>query len=86
MRGGEIVVRTKWDAQARRARIEVQDSGPGVSSEVRDKLFDLFVSTKPGGGGLGLAIAKQIAEEHGGMIGVDSGPGKTVFRLDLPGQ
>jgi len=84
VRGGEIVVRTKWNAETKRATIEVQDSGPGVPTELRDKIFDLFVTTKDGGGGLGLPIAKQIAEEHGGAIGFDSATGRTVFRVEVP--
>ena len=97
VRGGEVVVRTKWipltpnpspprgEGNGGRAILEVQDSGPGVATEVRDKIFELFVTTKDGGGGLGLAIAKQIAEEHGGTIGFESAPGRTVFRVELPG-
>ncbi len=85
VRGGDVIVRTKWNGETRRAVLEVQDSGPGVPSEIRDRVFELFASTKPGGGGLGLTVAKQIAEEHGGTIGFESAPGKTVFRVELPG-
>ena len=90
VRGGELVVRTRWNAPVTQAQtggrviLEVQDSGPGVAPEIRGKIFELFASTKPGGGGMGLTIAKQIAEEHGGTIGFESAPGKTIFRVELP--
>jgi len=82
VRNGEIVVRTTWKANA--AVIEVQDSGPGIAPEIRDTVFELFASTKSGVGGMGLTIAKQIAEEHGGTIRFESAPGRTVFRVELP--
>ena len=88
VRDGELVVRTRWNApvkgEGRSAILEVQDSGPGIAPEIRGKIFELFASTKPGGGGMGLTIAKQIAEEHGGTIGFESAPGKTIFRVELP--
>jgi signal transduction histidine kinase len=83
VRDGTITVRTSWDAQKRIATIAVADTGPGVPEEIRTKLFELFVSTKPGGGGLGLAIAKQIAEEHGGAIRFESSPKGTTFFVTL---
>ncbi len=67
-------------------RIEVQDQGPGIPSEVLDRLFDPFFTTKqPGqGSGLGLAIASRIVGEHAGAIRVTSEPGKTTFVVWLP--
>jgi signal transduction histidine kinase len=84
IRDGSLSVRTRWDAGSRQAVLSVEDNGPGLAPEVRAKLFDPFVSTKPDGGGLGLAIAKQVAEEHGGSISCESVPGKTVFTVVLP--
>lgn len=84
VRDGTITVKTAWNAAAGQAQICVIDTGPGVPAEVRDKLFDLFVSTKAGGGGLGLAIAKQIAEEHGGAIAYETSPKGTTFKVTLP--
>ncbi|MEI6235671.1 MAG: ATP-binding protein [Planctomycetota bacterium] len=82
VRGGEIVVRTRWDGS--RAVLEVQDSGPGIAPDIRATMFELFASTKAGGGGMGLAVAKQIVEEHGGTISFESAPGRTIFRVELP--
>jgi nitrogen fixation/metabolism regulation signal transduction histidine kinase len=65
--------------------ISVRDSGPGMSKETVDRIFDLYFSTKDAGTGLGLPIAKKIVEEHGGAIRVTSEPGKgTTVVIDLP--
>ncbi|MCX6569631.1 MAG: ATP-binding protein, partial [Candidatus Aminicenantes bacterium] len=65
--------------------ISVRDSGPGMSKETVDRIFDLYFSTKDAGTGLGLPIAKKIVEEHGGAIRVVSGPGQgTTVVIDLP--
>ncbi|HEX4947254.1 MAG TPA: ATP-binding protein [Blastocatellia bacterium] len=71
-------------------RVEVKDSGPGVPPEIRDRLFEPFVSHgKLGGTGLGLAIARSIIEAHGGSIGLESHaangqPSETNFYFLLP--
>jgi two-component system sensor histidine kinase HydH len=66
-------------------RIEVQDGGPGIAPEARERMFDLFFTTKPAGTGLGLAIVRKIVEEHGGVLTWESGPGEgALFRVDLP--
>jgi signal transduction histidine kinase len=85
VRDGTVTVRTRWDAPGERALLSVSDTGPGIAEEVRDKLFELFVSTK-GGGGLGLAIAKQIAEEHGGSISFETSPRGTTFTAELKAE
>ncbi len=79
-----LALRESKTQSAGRVILEVQDSGGGIAPEIRETLFDLFVSTKSGGGGLGLAVAKQIAEEHGGSICFETVPGRTVFRVELP--
>ncbi|HSG46281.1 MAG TPA: HAMP domain-containing sensor histidine kinase [Longimicrobiales bacterium] len=66
-----------------RAVVEVWDRGPGVPDEVRDTLFDPFVTTKPGGTGLGLAIARRVAHAHGSELELERRPGETVFRVRL---
>jgi signal transduction histidine kinase len=66
------------------ARIEVTDTGPGPSPEVAEKLFEPFVTGKPEGIGLGLAVAKQAATAHGGRIEWERQEGRTVFRIVLP--
>ena len=64
--------------------VTVRDSGQGIPEDIRDNLFDPFVTTKPSGSGLGLALVAKIIGEHGGLIEVDSRPGKTDFRVFLP--
>jgi signal transduction histidine kinase len=64
--------------------IEVSDSGPGPSPEVAAKLFEPFVTGKPEGVGLGLAVARQVAEAHGGRITWRRDGVVTRFRIELP--
>jgi signal transduction histidine kinase/DNA-binding response OmpR family regulator len=64
--------------------IEVADDGPGVLPEVRDRLFEPFVTTKTQGTGLGLAISQQIIEEHRGAIRCECGERGTTFEIRLP--
>src|SRR6267142_2562797 len=56
------------DGAANGVRIAVQDSGPGLTPESLDHLFDAFYTTKPGGMGMGLSICRSIIEAHGGRI------------------
>jgi len=65
---------------------EVGDNGIGMDQETRDKIFSLFYSSKGAAGtGLGLFISNKIAEQHGGMILVDSVPGTgSTFRISIP--
>lgn len=70
-----------------RATVEVADDGPGVPEAIRGRLFDPYVTGRPGegGSGLGLAIARKILLDHGGDLELAaSGPGGTTFRLTLP--
>ena len=62
----------------------VHDSGPGVADDLLPILFDPFVTTKPNGSGLGLALVAKIVGEHGGVIECDSSPRGTTFRILLP--
>ena len=89
--GGEIVV--ACERSAGRAGVTVRDSGPGISGEVQARVFDRFyrARARPGdrtttvGGGLGLAICKEIAAAHGGTITVRSQEGRgSAFTLWLP--
>ena len=68
--------------------IELADTGKGIPNAARAHLFEAFAgSTRPGGTGLGLPIAREIMRAHGGDIElVQSGPEGTVFRLTLPAQ
>ncbi|NYE29129.1 two-component system nitrogen regulation sensor histidine kinase GlnL [Rhodanobacter sp. K2T2] len=65
-------------------RIDVIDDGPGVSASLRDTLFQPLVSGRANGSGLGLALSREIAREHGGELRYVSRPGETVFSLYLP--
>src|SRR3954469_18713646 len=62
----------------------VRDNGPGVSEDLRPHLFDPFVSTKPTGSGLGLALVAKIVGDHGGIIECESQARHTVFRVLMP--
>jgi two-component system nitrogen regulation sensor histidine kinase GlnL len=62
----------------------VRDNGPGVSEDILPILFDPFITTKPNGSGLGLALVAKIVGEHGGVIECDSTPRGTTFRILLP--
>ena len=66
--------------------VSVRDNGRGVSEEIRAHLFDAFVTNKPTGTGLGLALVAKIINDHGGAIEFESEPGRTTFRVMLPLQ
>lgn len=65
--------------------VMVRDNGPGIPEPLRATLFEPFVTTKKSGQGLGLALVAKLVSNHGGLIECDSRPGRTTFRLSLPG-
>jgi two-component system nitrogen regulation sensor histidine kinase GlnL len=65
-------------------RLDLIDNGAGVPAELRDTLFQPLVSGRADGSGLGLALSREIAHEHGGELRYVSRPGETVFSLYLP--
>jgi two-component system nitrogen regulation sensor histidine kinase GlnL len=65
-------------------RVDVLDDGPGVPEAVRDTLFQPLVSGHADGVGLGLALSRELAREHGGDLRCTSRPGATMFSLYLP--
>lgn len=82
---GTLTVRTARQPDG--VRIDVVDTGPGLSEEQRTRLFTPYYTTKRGGTGLGLAIVQGIVSDHGGRIEVESAPGAgTAFTLFLPAQ
>ncbi len=85
--GGTLAINLRPDHSVeglRQVEVTVSDSGPGIPDDIRDRIFEPFVtSNKRGGTGLGLAITRQIINAHGGFIKVDSYPGVTIFRVLL---
>ena len=72
--GGEIKIRTRYDKKEKQVILEVNDSGHGITEEVRARIFDPFYTTKPvgKGTGLGLSIVQGIVQAHGGDIILES--------------
>ena len=95
LKGGKIRLRTFYEhsfklrrsdglGQALPLQIEICDDGPGLPCDIRNDIFDPFVSGKDNGTGLGLALVSKIVSDHNGWISVESEPGNTVFRISLP--
>jgi two-component system nitrogen regulation sensor histidine kinase GlnL len=94
--GGEITLTTGYrpgvkfgagtggDRVSLPLEVTVRDNGSGVPSDLLPHIFDPFVTTKPRGTGLGLALVAKIVGDHGGVIECDSVSGRTIFRVLLP--
>jgi two-component system sensor kinase FixL len=79
----ELAVETKAVGDGM-VEVSVADTGPGISEDIADRLFQPFVTTKPAGMGVGLSISKRIIEAHGGKMWAEPNPdGGAVFRFTL---
>jgi signal transduction histidine kinase len=83
-RGRPIGIVARHDVN--RIAIEVWDSGPGVPAELQNQIFNPFVTSKEGSMGLGLAVTERLVRSFGWTIGVSRREGRTVFRVDVPGD
>ncbi len=87
-----IVLRTRAARQVTIGRqryrlaleLHVEDNGPGVPPEIRDRIFFPLVSGRDGGSGLGLTLAQDFVQQHHGLIECESEPGRTLFRIQIP--
>ncbi|MDP9034284.1 MAG: HAMP domain-containing histidine kinase [Myxococcota bacterium] len=78
-------VSTRAWVQGDRVLVEIADDGPGVSAEVAARIFEPLFTARPGGTGLGLALARRIAQAHGGAIALVAGAAQgATFRIELP--
>ena len=72
------------DTDSQSAVLRVVDSGAGVADRMRDRIFEPFATDKPEGTGLGLFVAREVAQTHGGSIRYEAVEGKTTFSVALP--
>ncbi len=84
--GGTLAIKIGLNHELAKQQVEVliSDSGPGIPEEIKDRIFEPFVTTKSHGTGLGLAITKRIITAHRGRILVNSFPGGTIFSICIP--
>jgi signal transduction histidine kinase len=81
--GSQLFVRTRLEGE--HARVDVIDNGPGIPEEIRERVWDVYFSSKKAGTGLGLPTARRIVEEHGGTLQFATELGKgTDFAILLP--
>jgi two-component system, NtrC family, nitrogen regulation sensor histidine kinase GlnL len=64
--------------------LHIEDNGPGVPEDIRDRIFHPMVSGREGGSGLGLTLAQTFVQQHNGTIECDSVPGRTLFKILIP--
>jgi nitrogen fixation/metabolism regulation signal transduction histidine kinase len=64
----EVTIKTRWNPTSRRVRLTIQDTGSGFPEHILKRAFEPYVTTKAKGTGLGLAVVKKIADEHGARI------------------
>ena len=75
---GTLTVASAVEHKPPFVRITITDTGPGLSDEIKDRLFRPFATTKPSGTGLGLALARRLVEHYGGTLDLHSDPGQGV--------
>jgi signal transduction histidine kinase len=80
--GGEVLLR--GSAEGTEVRLDISDTGRGIAPEVRDRLFQAQVTTRPDGHGLGLVICHEIVASHGGRLAAKSSPAGTTMTVWLP--
>ena len=84
-KGGSLKIHSSRAPDGRSIIVRIADTGPGISEEVRERIFDPFYTTKEHGTGLGLSISYGIIEQHGGTISVESTIGKgSTFTIQIP--
>ncbi len=77
--------RSRSLAEDNTARLEIRDQGGGIDPAIRDKIFNLYFTTKKSGSGIGLAVSYRVLQLHNGTLEFDSEAGKgTTFRFILP--
>jgi len=83
---GTVWVRTELASESPEAVVlSVEDDGPGIDPRLAERVTEAFVTTKPGGSGLGLAFAARVAKAHGGRLSIDTALGRgTVVRMSFP--
>jgi signal transduction histidine kinase len=78
----KLVIRSAKNADG--VLVQVQDSGPGIEPELRDRIFEPFFTTKAEGTGMGLAISRSIIESHGGELSLEPASQGVLFQFALP--
>jgi signal transduction histidine kinase len=81
--GGNLYISIERDGDA--ARLTIRDEGPGIPAEIRDKIYNLYFTTKKGGSGIGLPMAYRVVQLHNGLLEFDSVEGQgATFTLRIP--
>ena len=81
--GGDIAIKTY--VKSKKIYIEISDNGPGISDELKSRIFDMYFTTKDSGTGMGLPSVLMTVKEHGGTVDVLDNPGGgAIFRLEFP--